>query len=206
LVAVTSGLIPSLNAMLSFSIATLLGAVANITSFAFIDSTVRIARRSDPLLRPILNWNRLRIVAWPVLILLVLIEFVSGAADVANAFTGIDPVNQFALLAQFLVLVAIGGPAMLLSGRRSGDKALTQSIKWAGLAFISLAGPVLVGFLEGFLNLSSYDTTYSYGSLPWNVAFVIVGYWLYRSCRSLAPMNRMTLELGLAPPSTTLPA
>lgn len=128
LAAVEESLIPNNNQALTFSVVSFVGALANVISFAFVDSTVRIARRSDHLLRPILNWSRLRIVAWTTLSFLILIEVVGGANEIANSFTTNDLLYMFTIPLQFLVLVAIGGPAMLLSARRSGDKALAQSI------------------------------------------------------------------------------
>jgi len=69
---------------------------------------------------------------------------------------------------------------------------LRESVKWLGVGFLLLCpGVVLVIGIERMLNLSIYYTTYSYGAVPWETVILLFGYALYRSARSLAPLNRL---------------
>jgi hypothetical protein len=60
-----------------------------VVVFAFIDSTIKVARRSDPLLRPILKWETIRIAGWCSI----------GALTIVNSFS-----DEFYLLVHPLIL------------------------------------------------------------------------------------------------------
>lgn len=156
--------------------------------FAFVDSTVPIARRSDPLLRNILRWEKVRVVAWGVLIL---VEIIGVHSEITSNNTSSSDVFGIFVVALF------GAPPMLIGARRSMDSYLRGSLKWLGLSLLFFLGVLLVGVVETGLNLSTYYTSYSYGEIPYVAVFILVGYALYKSARSLAPLNRMSPEVAL---------
>jgi hypothetical protein len=156
--------------------------------FAFIDTTVRVARRSDPLLRGILQWEKLRIVAW---VDIVGLEAVIIATIVSPAFGNSDLGNiLWTILAAFPFVV--GGPALLIGAKRSRDLVLRRSLKWLGVALLNaLIGMVVEDILSSLPNISLTDFYYSYPALPGAALSIVGGYALYRSARSLAPINRL---------------
>jgi len=151
--------------------------------FAFVDATVPVARRSDPRLRDVLHWGRARIIAWGALILL---EIAGAYEQVASSNTGSNAVLGL------LLLVVIGAPPMLIGARRSMDPNLRGSLKWFALALLSIVGLPLVTF--GELEVGLPPTSVGplvYGQIPYNLVALLFGYLLYRSARSLAPINRL---------------
>ena len=178
----------------------------SLVAFAFIDSTIPVARRSDPLLRSILHWEKARIVMWSVLTFftgLIIYENVvdvSFASNFASNFWILGPV----LLSVMFPVVIPGAPALLIGARRSRDPLLRESLKWFGVSLLFLQlGILLVGVVEiVILGLSNYYMNFSYGAVPWSVVIVFFGYALYRSARSLAPLNRLPpIEPEMIPPA-----
>src|SRR6266566_1329814 len=148
-----------------------------IVLFAWIDSTVRVARRSDPLLRDTLRWSRLR----------YFIGFVTVFGAISALLTSIN--SGFALVAPFGGALFFGAIALLISARRSGDTTLRRHLKWMGLAIAMLW---LASQLTGILcrifpagSITSEVITYS--------VVVVGGFCLYRSARSLVPLGHMPL-------------
>jgi len=184
-----------INALLSLFISALF-----IFAFAFIDSTVPLARRSDPLLRSILGWNRLRVALW--------IDM--GALAIANTVPYFLPSNSEMgyILGNVLwpvfaiILFGASGTALVIGARRSRDPFLQRSLKWLGLCLLVLVlvfvADTLVSSLPG---VTIFDFYYSYYALPSGILTIIAAYFLYRSARSLAPMSSFTQsESGQGPP------
>jgi hypothetical protein len=150
--------------------------------FAFVDSTVRVARRSDPLLRSILHWETLRIVVWCVI----------GVFAVVSVYSIVNP--SFVVVASFLISIPFiaGAPALLIGARRSRDPVLRESLKWLGVTVLFGIGLSVVSVIEGgVLGISTFDAAYSYPALPGGAFLIMIGYSLYRCARSLAPTNRL---------------
>jgi hypothetical protein len=193
-----------------------------VVVFAFIDSTIPVMRRSDPLLRSILHWKTLRLAMWILFafntVLGVYVSLYSptcwsasntlacASFAVSNsvwlqAATGATAGGYF-LWSTVLPLI-LGAAALLIGTKRSRDMVLRESVKWLGLGLLSVCvGLVLVGGIDSMLNLSDYYATYSYGAIPWEAVFFIMGYALYRSARSLAPLNRLPAIEPAITPST----
>jgi hypothetical protein len=177
--------------------------------FAFLDSTIPVLRRSDPLLRRIFHWKKLRIVIWCILAFTTLFAGYASIYLPACFSTGNTPacissaMNNSGWLGAVLgfwgslywvdaSLVLILGAAALLSGaRRSSDTVLRKSLSWLGLGLLCVPCLVLVSVLEGIIGMSYYGMIYSYGIVPWNAVAILLGYALYRSARSLAPLSRL---------------
>ena len=148
-----------------------------IVIFAWIDSTVRVARRSDPLLRNTLRWSRLR----------YFIGFVTVGGSVSALVTSIN--SGFAYVAPFGGAILFGAIALLLSAKRSGDPTLRRHLKWMGLAITALwLASQLTGILFDIFpagSLTAEAITYS--------VVVVGGFCLYRSARSLVPLGHLSL-------------
>jgi hypothetical protein len=165
--------------------------VLNPVIFAFIDSTVRVARRSDPLLRSILNWEKLRTVLWIDEIGLAI--FLSLNFD-PSLKAGINSTLGTILFAILITIPYIGGvPALLTGARRSKDTVLRGSLKWLGVFFLFfLAYLVEFSFLSGILGISLFNLYYSYLAIPGGIIGIIGAYAIYKSARSLVPLNKLS--------------
>jgi hypothetical protein len=163
--------------------------VVYIFLFAFIDSTVPLAKRSDPLLRSMLGWDRLRIALWIDTGALVIINAISQ-----ELYASSQPVS-FLLSILYLVsasiLFGVSGVALVIGARRSRDPFFRRSLKWLGLVLIVVALTFVNDNLLSYLvpNLSTFDFYYSYYALPSGLLTVVYTYFLYRSARSLAPIS-----------------
>ncbi len=158
--------------------------------FIFIDSTVKIARRSDPLLRSILNWKRVRILGWAGIGLAVFDNLYS----IVNVSFSNSLVGSLFFALGLLIAFALGGLAITIGARRSKDMLLRGNLKWLGLALLFAVGTVSVSSIEGFMGVSEFATYYSYPALPSAVFYILMGYAFYRSSRSLAPVSHFSLE------------
>jgi len=156
--------------------------------FAFIDSTVPVARLSDPLFRRILHWNRLRIALWCDL----------GLTAIFFVYATLNPsfnASVWALLGFPLVLLPFifGAPAVLIGAGRSRDPVLRGSLKWFGAVLLLFLFTVLVSFVElAVIGISTYDSYYSYPALAFAIPAILGAYFLYRSVMSLVPMKRLS--------------
>jgi hypothetical protein len=166
--------------------------------FAFIDSTVPVVRRSDPLLRGILHWKQVRFALWTDLGLAA-IYLVISAVDPTFPNSGLAGAIGFPL---FLLPFIVGAPAILIGARRSKDPVLRGSLKWFGALLLVFLLNALLSFVElVILNISSYDATYSYPALAFAPGMILGAYCLYRSARSLAPVNRLLMTESDALPA-----
>ncbi len=88
-------------------------------ALAWVDSSARLGRRSDPLLRDSLGWS-LRLVLWPVLLLSLC----------GYAFQGED--SGIALISY--AVVAVSAAPALMTARRSGDPTVAGASSGRGCA------------------------------------------------------------------------
>jgi hypothetical protein len=161
--------------------------------FAFIDSTVRVARRSDPLLRSILRWEKLRIALWTDVVMLG-IFFVTVTVFFPSVPPGINAVVGYVLITALFTFPFIGGgPALLIGARRSKDPVLRGSLKWLGVAFLLLVvvGSLVSSVVSSIPGITQFDQYYSYAAIPSGIIALISAYAFYRSARSLAPTSRL---------------
>jgi len=147
--------------------------------FYWIDISLRAARRSDPLLRDTLKWSKVRKVLWPLIIGLSVLFIVGIILKLENLANFIAPFPYF-------IVIASGALYLPVAARRSKDPILRKHFIWFGLFFI---GFLIAGSGEG-------------GNFPFILVGDLVtiggtlfgGYCLYRSARSLVPLNRFPLE------------
>jgi hypothetical protein len=151
-------------------------------TFAWIDSTIRLGRRSDPLLRDPLRWSKLRMALWPILLVTLLGITMNG---------GDNPLFLFSF-----VIIAISVLPILMAARWSGDFHYRRSLQWFGIAIVWL---VLqnVGF-QTLMSGMGTGLVYSASGFVWSIFanFALVPalfYCIYMCARSLVPLNRVSL-------------
>jgi hypothetical protein len=163
-------------------------AIVLVMTFYFIDSSVLAARKSDPLYRNTFHWRQLRFVVWPVIaisLLVLLVLALVSPSFLLDVVGNQPPVGAMAALAIILVFVpffgTFGSALVLLpvSGRRSRDQTLRKNLEWFGLF-----GATIIGFLIMALLTDNQVSFY--------LLFVVGSYCLYRSTKSLAPLNRLS--------------
>ncbi len=157
----------------------LITSVFQVTLFYWIDATVLAARRSDPLLRDTLHWRQLRKLLWVLVIIFASYQPIVVPAKLSS----VPLLASLGWIGAGLASTISGIVALTLSILRSKDPTLRRTIKWFGLFIASSASPFVNLFLgppESLILIS--------------VSSLVGGYFLYRSARSLVPLNRLTLE------------
>lgn len=164
--------------------------------FYWIDASVLAARRGDPLLRDSFHWKRLRILLW-------IVNVAGVVASVVGVFsTGFGsigfPLSTFsgALVTNLWLLptlaTAISGIIVLpTSAFRSGDAVLRTHLKWFAL-FSGAQLILIMASALGIILITSISEA-SAGSLLEFATSLVGGYCLYRSARSLVPLNRLSI-------------
>lgn len=145
--------------------------------FYWIDASVLAARRSDPFLRDIYRWSKVRLILWPLLVL-------SWVANIPN-WSPTPLFSLFFLIFLFLPFVT-GAIYLPISAIRSRDTTFRRHLRWFGFFAIFLVGAAVFGALSFLIGPVAF--------LPASVLFVLGGYCLYRSAKSLVPLNRISLE------------
>jgi hypothetical protein len=163
--------------------------VAFAVIFAYLDSIVKVARRSDPLLRNIIHWEKTRYVGWIGV----------GLIAVFNTSTLVLPsaqANLAGLLVEIFIPIpfVIGGAGVLVGSTRIKDPLLKGNLKWLGLTLAFATLTIIVAIVEALEGFSNYDIYYSYPALIAGAVDIVVGYCLYKSARSLAPISHFPLD------------
>jgi hypothetical protein len=149
-----------------------------ILLFYFIDASVLAGRRSDPLLRDTLHWQKLRILLW------ILNFAVAAIIDLVVIYfqitTGNEP--QFLLVYGGFLIVYLMEPvslvALAVTAVRSKDKLLHAQVAWFG-AF--LAAELVIVDISRVAN----------SNVGLVIGLLLGGYCLFRSAKSLVPLNKL---------------
>ncbi|HVH15936.1 MAG TPA: hypothetical protein VNA15_09495 [Candidatus Angelobacter sp.] len=131
--AVIGGVYNTTNAVANF-IGSLSFFLGLIVIFAWVDLTVRIARKTDPLRRDTFRWKRVRTIVWAMLVIVPSSVFGLSLPLLASN----QSPSGILLLPALVTIVAImltTGPAPLLSGSRSKDSTLRTHPKWFGCSY-----------------------------------------------------------------------
>jgi hypothetical protein len=164
-----------------------------ILIFLWIDSTIRIARRSDPLFRDTLRWSRLRYLFW----------FVTVGGAVGAVFTSIN--SGFSTVAPFGGTLFFGAIGLLLSAKRSGDSTLRRHLTWTGLCiFLLWLGSQITQPLSHYIADPFLVQSLTYP------AVAAGAYCLYKSAKSLVPLAHLGISEAdgtniQTPPTTAQP-
>jgi MFS family permease len=168
-------------------------AVGFAVIFLWIDSTVLVARRSDPLQRNTLRWSKLRYFIGITTAIGIFFNVIFNVIFTNPNTQSYDLLGSPPLVGFIGTLLLLGGIALLLSAKRSGDLTLKRHLKWFGLgaALLFLSGQIGSPWAEISPN-SVWIPIVTYS------LFAIAAYCFYRSAKSLAPLGRVSLE-DLAP-------
>jgi hypothetical protein len=157
--------------------------------FYFTDVTMKAARRSDPLLRDTLNWSRVRIPMWALVILtlgsILAVATYASITDDAFLLNGLNTgdfgnavfnfvFNWFAFIS-FVGVVTIP----LVAYRSKWDRAFRRYLIWLGVALAILFVDFVFTIPGTFLPV-----------------FLVGGYFLFRAAKSLAPTSRISKTEG----------
>jgi hypothetical protein len=164
--------------------------------FYWIDYSVLSSRKSDPLLRDTLSWQRVRAILRPLIygagvfvIAFLIYLAIIGVVPLIAANLGAAPPGSIyvsvpsAIL--FLGVPPLGIILLPISAWRTKDPLLKKQLYWFGLfAVFYLASAALYShFSNPFIALLTYYPT-----------FFIIGYCLYRSAKSLVPLYSFSSE------------
>lgn len=160
-----------------------------VVVFAYLDSLVKVARRSDPLLRNIIHWEKTRYIGWAGVALIFVFNALSLSPSAGLA-------NLSGELVTILISVPfiIGGAGVLVGATRIKDPMLRGNLKWLGLALLVSIVEDILFLLESLAGLSNYEIYYSYWGLISFVITMVVAYCLYRAARSLAPISHFPMD------------
>ena len=142
--------------------------------FYWVDTSLRAARRSHPLLRDTLHWRELRKILWPLDI--IVIAILSADMLFLNVSTPL-------FLVPLLIDIISGAIFLPVAAVRSKDPTLRSHLRWFGLFFL--------GFFVIFLSAFSYDLVSILATI---IGLLVMAYALYRSAKSLVPLNRIRME------------
>lgn len=168
-----------------------------VVVFNFVDTSVAVARRSDPFLRDTLRWTRLRKYFWGLVLVL---DAVSGLAGVVLPESALYGSLEGIVINStvFVVTLAIGAIAVPLSALRSGDLTLRVHFRWFGAFLIFLLLFVVVVAPAPPINFLGVTGFSLFVVADFEAAFVFMfmaAYCLYRCARSLVPLNRLTVAV-----------
>jgi hypothetical protein len=151
-----------------------------ILVFGWIDSNVRVARRSDPLRRNTLHWTKLRIFIWAILTIALVGGLVS--AFIGDIYNLSSPAGAF-LESPFIPASAFGIVALAVSHRRINDVTLKRHIRW--LVFFVLILLLVIRLLE--YSSSLFSTV----DLITMLLLACGAYFLYIAARSLSQLDHL---------------
>ncbi len=178
-------------------------AVGTAATFVWIDSTVLVARRSDPLQRDTLHWSKLRYFIGITQAVGNFFNILFNVIFASSSGSSYQLLGYPPLLGYIGTILLLGAVALLVSARRSGDMTLRRHLKWfglgAGLLWVTgqLGSPwAKVGGDSILLPIITYSL------------FAIAAYCFYRSAKSLVPLGRLSVAdfakaSGVAPSIST---
>jgi hypothetical protein len=161
-----------------------------LLTFFWIDSSMRASQDLDPLSRDSLHWRKVRYPLWAlnfvgvgVLVGFLIVTGNYGFLD--NPSTGV--VSGFIMwlsVAPYIVTASSGAVALPVGALRSRDRNFRRQLQWFALSLLAILGFSLLGSF--FFLIGS----------PIQIGFYFVSYQttafcLYRSARSLVPLNKI---------------
>ena len=153
--------------------------------FYWIDVSFLAARRSDPLLRDTLHWSKLRIILWAL-----------GIISVAAWISGIPPIDTIGKIFVATLIPASGVALIAVALRRSRNPTLSRNLAWFGLfamtQLVTLAVAVTFAVTDGTGGAEDFFLEgYFLFALARFLGLALGGFFLYKSARSLVPLNRL---------------
>jgi hypothetical protein len=146
--------------------------------FIMVDTTILAALETDFFHRNTLRWKQIRIVAYPLFVVLVINSILPPSVlNLLSSGIGFD----FVAIAFIFIFVYTSATAVV-SARRTPDKPLRRFITLAGLFLLGLLINTLV-----FVFVSEVFSTFLY---------IVFAYISYRMAMSLSPMGKVEKEIN----------
>jgi len=170
--------------------ALIISAVAfELVLFYWIDASILAARKSDPLLRDTFGWRRLRAPFWVLI-------FASIAVAVAlpiSAFHGnFSFPGILSAYSTFLAIMFAGALVLPVAASRSGDMTLRRNLLW----FAFFVGGVFLSGVPSIVLSTNVNGVLQANAVSLSLVYLIslaAAFSLYRSVKSLVPLNRLPL-------------
>jgi hypothetical protein len=157
--------------------------------FYLIDTSALAGRRSDPLLRDTLRWSRIRLPVWVIVLALIVPELVD-MVNTGTYSTWTSDFLGFVVLFGYLLIPGVGLSLQPLVSGRSKDAVLKKHLAWLGIVILAtFATPIVGRLLLASLSGGGYA-----------IGLAFAGFFLYKSARSLVPLNRISAQDLQAPP------
>jgi len=168
--------------------------MAALIIYYWTDTSVRAGRRSDPLSRDTLHWSRLRYILLVLIIITLIYGSLNVSYDVLKGITGFTVATPLApsgyffifIIAPIIIPLITGAVILPVAGLRSKDPVLRKHLQWFGFFAVSLL-TITIG-----LSILLYNPLQSL--LIQDLGCVIGGMCLYKSSKSLAPINRLSMD------------
>jgi len=161
-----------------------------LLTFFWIDSSMRASQDMDPLSRDSLHWSKVRYPLWAlnfvgVGVLMGFLIVTGNYEYINNPQAGVvaPSIIQDLALAPFIVTPLSGVAALPISALRSKDRNFRRQLQWFALSLLALLGFDALGThfpLNSPIQLDFYT-----------VSLLTTAYCLYRSARSLVPLNKI---------------
>ena len=165
------------------------GVIGFLGLLYFVDSSMLASRRSDPLLRDTLHWSKVRYVIWGYEIFAAFFAVVDAGLSLIHGVPSslMQFMNfGFSFSFPFVFLVPVFSFLVLFPAwLRAKDRQLRQHFKWLGLMAVAV-----IIFDFAFPSGGPFATTA--GTALAIVLTSFIGYCLYKSARSLVPLNRIS--------------
>jgi hypothetical protein len=166
-----------------------------IVLFYWIDASIQASRRSDPLLRDTFRWSLVRVAVWVLMVgsmaiilafaaYQVVAEGVPLSATANLPFGGTQGTLGF--LSYFLPII-LGAIYLPIAALRSRDPTLRRHLERFGL-FVLCFMIVILTFGLAFIIGAGWS------SVAQSEILALGSFFLYRSARSLVPLNRISLD------------
>jgi len=148
--------------------------------FYWADASLLTSRRADPLLRDTFHWSRLRLGFWGLLLganVLYVIVQILYYDIVIQSSSGEPGLVMQAIVAPGIFLPFVAAPVLIVAAwLRAKEPTIRQHLRWFAYGVLAIGLAVVPGTIPLFLLT---------GILLWPFGWIVAGYCLYRSARSL---------------------
>jgi len=174
--------------VLSWALTNLAG---DVPFLLWIDTTARVARKSDPYERDTLDWSKLRYVLFASVVVFAALGMLMAPIVIASFGSYVPSVSLLANIVgniPFYAPLLAGVSVLSLEAIRSRDKTLRKHILWLALGCASFGISFVVTLTYTLLVPSASGGQYTpFVFATYIVAYYFIAYCLYKSARSLAP-------------------
>ncbi|HMD78370.1 MAG TPA: hypothetical protein VKF39_00120 [Nitrososphaerales archaeon] len=158
----------------------------------WVDSSILASRRTDPLFRDTLRWNRIRPAVWVCEISSIIVPF---ALFIYYSFVSVATIPDFVnnllnyIFAVPIYIAALAGVLVMpMAARRSRDSTLRKHLEWF---FVFIATQLV---LQGGVDQIFFSGSVSAYNLVDGIALIVGLYPLYRSAKGLVPLYKFDVE------------